>query len=56
MSQYYKENKNQYFNRRKWFYDIKAKLKCERCGFMTSNKVCKACILLESLKKDKAKI
>ena len=33
MSQYYKENEQQYFNRRKWFYDIKSELKCERCGF-----------------------
>ena len=33
MGQYYKDNKQQYFNRRKWFYDIKAELKCERCGF-----------------------
>lgn len=32
------------------------KHKCEKCGFMTSNKICKACILLESLNKDKAKI
>jgi hypothetical protein len=32
-NQYYKNNKQNYFDRRKWFYDIKAKLKCERCGF-----------------------
>ena len=35
------------------------KQKCERCGYMTSNKICKACILLEGLAKkndkDKAK-
>jgi len=30
---YYKSNKQQVFNKRKWFYDIKAELKCERCGF-----------------------
>ena len=33
VNQYYKDNKRQFFNRRKWFYDIKSKLKCERCGF-----------------------
>jgi hypothetical protein len=33
MNQYYKNSKQNYFNRRKWFYDIKAELKCERCGF-----------------------
>ena len=32
------------------------KNKCQSCGFMTSNKICKACILLSSLQKDKAKI
>ncbi len=32
------------------------KQKCEKCGFMTSNKVCKACILLEGLNKSKPKI
>jgi hypothetical protein len=32
-NQYYKDNKQKFFNRRKWFYDIKSKLKCERCGF-----------------------
>lgn len=32
------------------------KHKCEKCGFMTSNKICKACILLESLVKGKAKV
>ena len=31
------------------------KQKCEKCGFMTSNKVCKACILLEGLNKNKPK-
>ena len=31
------------------------KQKCEKCGFMTSNKVCKACILLEGLNKMKPK-
>ncbi|KAJ3275551.1 cytosolic thiouridylase subunit Ctu1, partial [Blyttiomyces sp. JEL0837] len=25
--------------------------KCERCGFMSSNKLCKACLLLEGLNK-----
>lgn len=31
------------------------KQKCEKCGFMTSNKVCKACILLEGLNKQRPK-
>ena len=31
------------------------KQKCEKCGFMTSNKVCKACILLEGLNKMRPK-
>lgn len=35
---------------------IPQKLKCERCGFIASNKLCKACILLEGLNKNKAKI
>lgn len=32
------------------------KLKCERCGFIASNKLCKACILLEGLNKNKKKV
>lgn len=35
---------------------IPKKMKCERCGFIASNKLCKACILLEGLNKNKAKI
>lgn len=35
---------------------IPEKRKCIRCGFIASNSLCKACILLESLNKDKAKI
>jgi cytoplasmic tRNA 2-thiolation protein 1 len=31
------------------------KLQCERCGYMSSNKLCKACVLLERLSKLKAK-
>lgn len=30
--------------------------KCERCGYLSSNKVCKACILLEGLEKNRAKM
>jgi cytoplasmic tRNA 2-thiolation protein 1 len=30
--------------------------KCERCGYISSQKVCKACILLEGLNKNKAKV
>ena len=29
---------------------------CSRCGYMSSNSICKACILLEGLSKGKAKI
>lgn len=32
------------------------KQKCEKCGFMTSNKVCKACILLEGLNRQRPKV
>ena len=32
-NQYYENNKQYFFNRRKWFYDIKIKLKCKQCGF-----------------------
>ena len=35
---------------------VPQKLKCERCGYIASNKLCKACILLEGLNKTKAKI
>jgi cytoplasmic tRNA 2-thiolation protein 1 len=30
--------------------------KCERCGYISSQKVCKACVLLEGLNKNKAKV
>lgn len=29
---------------------------CERCGFMSSNKLCKACVLLEGLRKGQASL
>lgn len=29
---------------------------CERCGYLSSNKICKACILLEGLEKNRAKM
>ena len=29
---------------------------CERCGFVASNKLCKACVLLEALNKGKPKL
>ena len=29
---------------------------CERCGYLSSQKVCKACVLLEGLNKNKAKV
>ena len=32
------------------------KMKCGRCGYIASNKLCKACVLLEGLNKNKAKI
>lgn len=32
------------------------KQKCSLCGFVSSNDVCKACVLLEKLNKGKAKI
>jgi NMD protein affecting ribosome stability and mRNA decay len=31
--EYYVDNKEQYFNRRKWFFELKKGLKCEVCGF-----------------------
>lgn len=31
------------------------KMTCERCGFISSNKLCKACVLLESLNNGKAR-
>lgn len=34
---------------------IPVKLECERCGSVSSNKLCKACILIETLNKDKKK-
>lgn len=30
--------------------------RCERCGYLSSNKICKACILLEGLERSRAKI
>lgn len=30
--------------------------RCERCGYLSSNKICKACILLEGLEASRAKI
>ncbi|QLG71215.1 hypothetical protein HG535_0B02540 [Zygotorulaspora mrakii] len=30
--------------------------KCERCGYLSSNRICKACILLEGLEKNRAKV
>ena len=35
---------------------IPPRLKCENCGFITSHKVCKACVLLEGLNKGKPKL
>ena len=32
------------------------KMLCERCGFISSNKLCKACVLLEGLNSGKAKV
>jgi cytoplasmic tRNA 2-thiolation protein 1 len=29
---------------------------CERCGYLSSQKICKACVLLEGLNKNKAKV
>jgi cytoplasmic tRNA 2-thiolation protein 1 len=34
---------------------IPQKMKCERCGYMASNKVCKACLLLSNLNSGRAK-
>jgi hypothetical protein len=33
VAHHYHNNKEQYFNRRKWFFDLKKDLKCETCGF-----------------------
>lgn len=30
--------------------------RCERCGYLSSNKICKACTLLEGLEKNRAKL
>lgn len=30
--------------------------RCERCGYLSSNKICKGCILLESLEKSRASV
>ncbi|SCU86583.1 LAMI_0D02740g1_1 [Lachancea mirantina] len=30
--------------------------RCERCGYLSSNKICKACMLLEGLQQNRAKI
>ena len=32
------------------------RLKCENCGYITSQKICKACVLLEGLNKGKPKL
>lgn len=29
---------------------------CERCGYLSSNKICKACVLLEGLERNRAKV
>jgi hypothetical protein len=31
--EHYNNNKEQYFNKRKWFFELKKGLKCETCGF-----------------------
>ena len=33
-----------------------ARMKCEKCGFVSSNKLCKACVLLSGLDKMVAKV
>jgi hypothetical protein len=30
---HYEHNKEQYFDKRKWFFELKQGLKCEKCGF-----------------------
>ena len=30
---HYHNNKEQYFDKRKWFFELKKNLKCEKCGF-----------------------
>ena len=32
------------------------KMDCERCVYVSSNKICKACVLLEGLNTGKAKV
>ena len=32
---------------------VPVKMECERCGSVSSNKLCKACLLIETLNKDK---
>jgi cytoplasmic tRNA 2-thiolation protein 1 len=32
------------------------KMQCKQCGFVASNELCKACILLEGLNKGKARV
>lgn len=34
---------------------VPEKLECERCGSISSNKLCKACLLIEGLNRDKKK-
>ena len=32
------------------------KMECTQCGFISSNKICKACVLLEGLNTGKARV
>ncbi len=34
---------------------VPEKLECDRCGSISSNKLCKACLLIEGLNRDKKK-
>jgi cytoplasmic tRNA 2-thiolation protein 1 len=36
--------------------ETKLKGRCERCGYLSNNKLCKACVLLEGLNASRAKI
>lgn len=33
VKKHYKDNKEQYFDKRKWFFELKKGLQCEECGF-----------------------
>jgi hypothetical protein len=35
---------------------VKPEKRCQRCGYLSSNKLCKACVLLEGLNAGRAKI